>query len=94
MAMAGYKKEDIEIEARDNHIVVSAKLTKDEPYKKEDVTYIKENLKAESFTRKFLFPDEAYDFRNPKVTYVDGMLTLWIKRNPELTAKDKKITIE
>lgn len=94
MAMAGFKKEDIDMEARDNYLIVSASLTKNDSYKKDDVVYVKNNLKAESFSRKFEFPDNAFDFRNPKVTYKDGMLIIWIERNPELSAKDKKITIE
>lgn len=94
VAIAGFKKEDIEVKAGANYLDVSAKMTKDEPYKREDVYWIKENLKAEEFNRRFEFPDDLFDFRNPKVDYTDGMLTIWIKRNPEKEMLEKKIAIK
>lgn len=94
MAVAGFKKSDLTLETKDNSLIVSGAIGTEKPYKEDEVFYVKQCLKAESFSKKFIFPDDRFDFRNPKVTLTDGMLTIQIERNPELKSKDKKIAIE
>jgi molecular chaperone IbpA len=91
IALAGFEKEDIKIHSEDEFLYISAEK---EAKKYEDVYMFKNNLRTNSFSRAFEFPDKYYDFRNPKCSFKNGLLTVRIDKNPDLVSEKKSIVIE
>jgi len=92
MALAGFSKEDIEVESEDEFLLIKGKLPEEKV--DEDIVYLKTNLRSHEMSRTFKFPDNYFDFRNPKITMINGLLTIRIEKNPNLVSEKKKITIE
>jgi HSP20 family protein len=92
MAIAGFSKENIKIKVDKDLLIVKGEIKPAEFT--DEVVYIKQNLKAEKFNRAFKFPDNHFDYKNPKVTFKDGLLTIRIEKNPELVKEEKDIVIE
>ncbi len=91
IALSGFSKEQIKIEAEDEILIVEAEKPEE---KYENVTYIKHNLKSNKFSRTFEFPDNYFDFRNPIVTFKDGLLRIRIEKNPDLVSEKRQIEIK
>jgi HSP20 family molecular chaperone IbpA len=101
MAIAGFSKDNIKVETENNYLIVSGDISKDEAgneiseYGDDEIIEIKNNLKVESFKRGFEFPiDTPFDYSNPKVSLIDGILKIRIERKPELIKEKKEIVIE
>lgn len=94
MAIAGFAKEDIEIETKDQYLTISGKAEETSKYDEETGFYINHNLRKQSFSRTFKWSDNSFDFRNPEVSLKDGLLILLVKKDPSLISEKKKIEIK
>jgi molecular chaperone IbpA len=72
IALAGYKKEDIEVTTEWNKLFVEAKKTGDT-----DDEYLHHGLAKRAFTRTWTLSD---DVEVKDVSYVDGLLTVKLNR--------------
>lgn len=84
IALAGYKKEDIEVYSECNKLVVEAKKTG-----KEEDEYLHQGLAKRAFTRTWSLSDDVVV---GDVTFVDGLLT--IKLNKIIPDHQKKKVYE
>lgn len=92
IAIAGFSKADIKIEADDKYLYVSGERKVKELQSNE--IEMKNNLKINEFERAFSFPADCFDFKNPKISFVDGLLTIRVDELENSPIKRKEITIE
>jgi len=72
IALAGYKKEDIEVTTEWNKLFVEAKKIDDS-----DVEYIHQGIAKRAFTRSWNLSDDVVV---GDISYVDGLLTIKLNR--------------
>ena len=72
IALAGYKKEDIEVTTEWNKLFVEAKKIDDS-----DVEYIHQGIEKRAFTRSWNLSDDVVV---GDISYVDGLLTIKLNR--------------
>ncbi len=72
VALAGYNRKDIDVYSELNKLVVEAKKSDDD-----DSEYVHRGLARRAFTRTWTLAD---DVEIDKVDYVDGLLTISLKR--------------
>jgi len=95
IAIAGFSKEDISITSEDEYLIIKGEKKETfDSYEKDSVKWIKKNLNNNKFERAFSFSDNYYDFRNPEVKLVDGLLTLKINKDKSLISEKKNIEIK
>jgi molecular chaperone IbpA len=72
LALAGYKKEDIEVTTEYNKLVIEAKKVDDAEYQ-----YVHHGLAKRAFTRTWTLSDDVVV---GDVSFVDGLLTIKLNR--------------
>lgn len=82
LALAGFTKDDIEIERDGASLVVrgSKGFAEDE----EDVTYVRRNIAYRSFTKSYTVGAEYVDIR---ARFKDGILSIHLEKQPEEETK-------
>lgn len=92
MAVAGFGKNNLEIELANSVLTVKGSTTVDEEPKEETnpVSYIYKGIADRAFTRKFTLADTV-EIKNAEL--VNGMLKLWLENIIPESKKPKKINI-
>jgi HSP20 family protein len=90
--LPGFKKENIDIELKDNQLVIKAK--REDFQEEENEKYVLRERQSASFCRSFDVSDIKTD--EIKAQYVDGILTLYLPKKEEIPKEEsvKKIPIE
>ena len=84
LALAGYKKDEVSVEVKDNILIIEGKS-------KEDLSnYVHQGIAKRSFKRQFQLADYV-ECKGGKLE--DGMLNVKLEYNPPESKKPKKITI-
>jgi len=84
LALAGYKKDEVSVEVKDNILII-------EGDSKEDLSnYVHQGIAKRSFKRQFQLADYV-ECKGGKLE--DGMLNVKLEYNPPESKKPKKITI-
>jgi molecular chaperone IbpA len=85
LALAGYKKDEVSVEVKDNVLIIEGKS-------KEDLSnYVHQGIAKRSFKRQFQLADYV-ECKGGKLE--DGMLNVELEYNPPENKKPKKITID
>lgn len=86
LALAGFSKQDIEVELVDSKLVISGKVESKEP---ED-SFIWKGVSNKAFTRQFTLAD---NIEIQSAEFVNGMLKIWLETFTPESSK-KKIDIK
>lgn len=89
IALAGWKKRDIDVTLKENKLIVSG--TVKEKKKKDEVNYIKKGIAKRSFIREYLLATFSV-VKDCSIT--DGILSITVERQIPEEMKEKKITIK
>lgn len=90
-ALAGWKKEDINIEIKNDVLVISGKKSTE----LSNSHYIRREMKGSSFERSWKLPSNILDCDNVEASYTDGLLNIILKkRNNQHNFLPKKIDIK
>jgi molecular chaperone IbpA len=84
MAVAGFGKQDIEIELEDGKLTVKGNVTSDE------ADYLYKGIAERAFTRQFTLADSV-EVKNADL--INGMLKIWLERFIPEEKQPKKIPI-
>jgi molecular chaperone IbpA len=84
MAVAGFGKQDIELELEDGKLTVKGNITA------EDGEYLYKGIAERAFTRQFTLADTV-EIKNADL--INGMLKIWLERFIPEDKKPKKIPI-
>jgi molecular chaperone IbpA len=90
MAVAGFGKQNIDIELANNTLTIKGGLTLQDYNLENPVTYIYKGIADRSFTRKFTVADTV-EVKNAEL--INGMLKLWLENIIPDEKKPKKIDI-
>lgn len=91
MAVAGFGKNNLEIELANSVLTVKGSTTVEEPKEDTDaVSYLYKGIADRAFTRKFTLADTV-EIKNAEL--VNGMLKLWLENIIPDHKKPKKIDI-
>lgn len=90
MAVAGFGKQNIDIEMANNTLTIKGGLTLDQLDPGTQMTYIYKGIADRSFTRKFTVADTV-EVKNAEL--INGMLKLWLENIIPEEKKPKKIDI-
>jgi len=90
MAVAGFGKQNIDIEMANNTLTIKGGLNLDQLDPATPMTYIYKGIADRSFTRKFTVADTV-EVKNAEL--VNGMLKLWLENIIPEEKKPKKIDI-
>ena len=95
-ALAGYKKEDIELNFERDCLVLSTtkEFNKTEEKKKDDCKVIVDNFKTPQFAYKYFVPSDKFDFDKVEATFDNGVLSITIPKKEKVEPKAKKIEIK
>ena len=86
IAVAGFSEENLEIEVRENHLIVSGNKPEDDG----DRVYLHRGIATRAFERKFQLADHV---RVSGADHADGMLHIYLKREVPDALKPRKIEI-
>ncbi len=86
VAVAGFSDEDLNVEVRENALIVSAKKTEDDS----DRTYLHRGIATRAFERRFQLADHV---RVIGASHEDGMLHIDLKREVPEALKPRRIEI-
>jgi molecular chaperone IbpA len=84
MAVAGFGKQDLELELQDGTLTVKGNITAD------DSEYLYKGIAERAFTRQFTLADTV-EIKNADL--INGMLKIWLERFIPEEKKPKKINI-
>lgn len=84
MAVAGFGKQDLELELQDGTLTVKGSVSS------EDADYIYKGIAERAFTRQFTLADTV-EVKNADL--INGMLKIWLERFIPEDKKPKKINI-
>ena len=84
MAVAGFGKQDIELELQDGTLTIKGNISAD------DSEYIYKGIAERAFTRQFTLADTV-EIKNADL--INGMLKIWLERFIPEEKKPKKINI-
>ena len=84
MAVAGFGKQDLELELQEGILTVKGNITTD------DADYIYKGIAERAFTRQFTLADTV-EIKNADL--INGMLKIWLERFIPEEKKPKKINI-
>jgi len=85
LALAGYKKDEVSVEVKDNVLIIEGKS-------KEDLSnYVHQGIAKRSFKRQFQLADYV-ECKGGKLE--NGMLNVELEYNPPESKKPKKISID
>lgn len=87
LAVAGFGKQDIEIELKENSLVVSGKVDN----ANKDLEYLYKGIADRAFTRTFNLADTV-EIKNAEL--INGMLKVWLENIIPEHRKPKKIDIK
>jgi len=90
MAVAGFGKQNIDIEIANNTLTIKGGLTLDQLDPGTPMTYVYKGIADRSFTRKFSIAD-TFEVKNAEL--VNGMLKIWLENLIPEEKKPKKIDI-
>lgn len=90
MAVAGFGKQNIDIEIANSTLTIKGGLNLDQLDPANPVTYLYKGIADRSFTRKFTLADTV-EVKNAEL--VNGMLKLWLENIIPEEKKPKKIDI-
>lgn len=90
MAVAGFGKQNIDIELANNTLTIKGGLNLDQLDPANPVTYIYKGIADRSFTRKFSVADTV-EVKNAEL--INGMLKVWLENIIPEDKKPKKIDI-
>lgn len=90
MAVAGFGKQNIDIEIANSTLTVKGGLNLDQLDPANPVTYLYKGIADRSFTRKFTLADTV-EVKNAEL--INGMLKLWLENIIPEDKKPKKIDI-
>tara|TARA_Y100000034_G_scaffold133365_1_gene198635 strand:+ start:808 stop:1239 length:432 start_codon:yes stop_codon:yes gene_type:complete len=80
MALAGFSKEDLEVEIKDNTIIISSESSN------EGSGILARRIARRSFTRKFVDYDSSLNLAGSKATFENGLLKIVIPKVAEQQA--------
>lgn len=86
LAVAGFGKQDIELELKENTLSISGKIESDN-----DSSYIYKGIADRGFVRKFNLADTV-EIKNAQL--INGMLRVWLENIIPENKKPKKIEID
>ncbi len=86
IAVAGFSEDDLNVEVRENSLIVTAKKTEEE----ENRTFLHRGIATRAFERRFHLADHV---RVIGATHVDGMLNIDLRREVPEALKPRKIEI-
>ena len=89
IAVAGFNKDDIEIESKENTLVIKTKDKKEELV--DDVEYLHKGISARAFTRSFTIADDVVV---KGATYENGLLNVELERIIPEEKKPRMIKIK
>lgn len=87
LAVAGFGKQDIEVELKEKVLSIKGNVNSDE---KEDPYYLYRGIANRAFTRQFTIADTV-EIQNAEL--INGMLKIWLE-NMTPTPKSRKIEIK
>jgi len=91
LAVAGFGKQDLELELQDSTLTIKGNTTLDTVLKDGiDVTYLHKGIANRNFTRKFTLADNV-EIKNAQ--FINGMLKVWLESIIPESKKPKKIDI-
>lgn len=90
MAVAGFGKQNIDIEMADNTLTIKGGLNLDQMNPAAQLQYLYKGIADRSFTRKFTLADTV-EVKNAEL--VNGMLKIWLENITPEANKPKKINI-
>ena len=90
MAVAGFGKQNIDIEIANNTLTVKGGLTLDQLDPSNPMQYLYKGIADRSFTRKFTLADTV-EVKNAEL--INGMLKLWLENIISEEKKPKKVDI-
>jgi molecular chaperone IbpA len=90
MAVAGFGKQNIDIELANNNLTIKGGLSLDQLDPTNPGTYIYKGIADRSFTRKFSVADTV-EVKNAEL--INGMLKIWLETIIPDDKKPKKIDI-
>ena len=90
MAVAGFGKQNIDIEIANNTLTVKGGLTLDQLDPATPMQYLYKGIADRSFTRKFTLADTV-EVKNAEL--INGMLKLWLENIIPEEKKPKKVDI-
>ena len=90
MAVAGFGKQNIDIEIANNTLIVKGGLTLDQLDPSVPMQYLYKGIADRSFTRKFTLADTV-EVKNAEL--INGMLKLWLENIIPEEKKPKKIDV-
>ena len=92
LAVAGFGKQDLELELKEGVLSVKGRTTMDTLTKDgHDVTYLYKGIADRAFTRQFTLADSV-EIKNAEL--LNGMLKVWLENIIPESKKPKKIDIE
>tara|TARA_R100001463_G_scaffold17297_1_gene44401 strand:+ start:1843 stop:2256 length:414 start_codon:yes stop_codon:yes gene_type:complete len=86
MAMAGFKRSDIDIEVKDNTLTISADYGKRE----DDIEFIHKGISEREFYKKFALAEYV---EVKKAQMIDGVLVIQLEKDIPEEQKPKKIKV-
>jgi len=90
IAVAGFGKEDVNLELKDNTLTISAE--KKEESESEDKSYLRKEISSRSFSRSVRFPVKI-DENKATAEYKDGIIQFVVDKEQDLKNNDG-VTIE
>ena len=91
MAVAGFGKQDLELELQDSVLTIKGSTTLDTVLQDGiDVTYLHKGIANRNFNRKFTLADNV-EIKNAQ--FINGMLKVWLESIIPESKKPKKIDI-
>ncbi len=86
IAVAGFSEDELNVEVRENSLIVTAKKTEEDA----DRTFLHRGIATRAFERRFHLADHV---RVIGATHVDGMLNIDLRREVPEALKPRKIEI-
>ncbi len=86
IAVAGFSEDELNVEVRENSLIVTAKKTEED----ENRTFLHRGIATRAFERRFHLADHV---RVIGATHVDGMLNIDLRREVPEALKPRKIEI-
>jgi molecular chaperone IbpA len=91
VAVAGFGKQDLELELQDSTLTIKGNTTLDTVLEDGvDVTYLYRGIANRNFTRKFTLADSV-EIKNAQ--FINGLLKVWLENVIPESKKPKKIDI-
>ncbi len=92
LAAPGLKKEDFNIEVKENELKLSVNKSSENEEKTDN--YTRKEFSYFNFQRNFALPKNAIDTENVQANYKDGILKVTLPKQKELKETVKKIAVE